>query len=283
MFGPYSTAGKIDEFEIRFTQVDGAHFLITRNGGEAWPISAAEAAELKAHYRRRMAWARWLRRLSIILPFALLIFTPPPLRQIVFHFGAGPWLLLIPLGYILHPLVSDLTKAGIERSLARRITTRFPAAVTPALTIVGRAGRWMLFTGLALEIGMQIMHWLLGRELYAEHMRVSHFMATGHEGLLAWVTGTLGWVVRIGLVIAVILIAWDRRYRRDAAAEAEAGLPAKDAAREQLLRQLAAEHRARLPATAGDTRADHSRRAALGRNARASARGGDGPGLPVSR
>lgn len=285
MFGPYSTAGKIDEFEIRFTQVNGGHFLITRNGEEAWPISAAEVAEFKGLYRRRMEWARWLRRLSIVLPFALLIFTPPPLRRIVFHFGAAPWLLLIPLGYIMHPLVSDLTKAGIERSLGRRITTRIPAAITPGLTRLGRFGRQLFFACLAIEIGMQIMPFLAGREFHAEHLRVLTWMANGQEGLLAQLSGNLGRIARIFMIFALIMIAWDRRYRRDAAVEAEAGaaIAKQDSAREQLLRQLADEHRAALPAAAGAERAGHPRSATFGRNVRTDPRHGDGPGNPVSR
>jgi hypothetical protein len=240
MLDPTSTARKIDEFESRFTTVNAAHFLIAANGKEAYPISAAEASEFKALYRRRMMWARWLRRIVVIGPFALLFLTPSALGPYLFAWGVAPYLLFLPLGLIQHPIVSDLTKVSIERRLKRRITTRLPAAVTPARTPLGRFARRLLLTCIALEIGMVALHAMMGMDALAEHMRIMYRQGNGHEGLLAQVTGNLVWGVLLAAMFSMALMMVDRWSRRLAAVRAEKAEAAKaaDAARDDRLRTL---------------------------------------------
>ena len=253
MFGPTTTAGKIDDYGTRFTVVNGAHFLIAGKGNEAWPISAAEADAFKAHYRRRMLFARWLRRGMILTPILILVlnaFFPLPKTEFVRStLGTVTALLLvfgIPLSFLLHHVISDLARAGIERGLAQRITTRQPEAVTPQLTAVGRFGRWLLFACVALEIGMAVLHALIGRDALAQHMRIMYRLGNGQEDMLARLTGNLAWVLQFAMMLAILLLIVDRRGRRRAgelSKEAEA-VTARDKAREQLLRQLADEQRA---------------------------------------
>jgi hypothetical protein len=98
------------------------------------------------------------------------------------------------------------------------MTTRLPAAITPALTPLGRFGRRLLLTGAVLEIGLPALHLCFGRESLAAHMRVMHGMTNGREGLLAEITGTLAWVGELALVLAIALIMIDRTARRRAPA-----------------------------------------------------------------
>ena len=256
MFGPTTTAGKIDEYGTRFTIVNGAHFLISGKGKEAWPISAAEEAEFRAHYRRQMVRARWLRRGLILTPILIIIlnaFFPLPRTEFVRStVGVGTALLLvfgIPLGFLLHNIISDVTRIGIERRLQHRLTSRLREAITPKLTPFGRFGRRLLFACVALEIGMMVLHAVIGREALAQHMRILSRMGNGQEEMLARLTGNLAWVLQFAMVLAILLLIVDRRGRRKAGelAKAAAAVVARDAAREQLLRQLADEHRATVP------------------------------------
>jgi hypothetical protein len=223
MFGPGTTAGKIDEFETRFTVVNGAQFMIAANGKEAWPISAAEAEEFKSLYRRRMERARWLRRGLLIGPALLIVCAmlsvalPDSLAAILLPL----YILAIPIALAQHPITSDLTRWGIERRLKQRITTRLPAAITPPLTPIGHFGRRLLFACVALEIGMIVLHLLLGEHALAEHMRVLYGQMNGREGMLARVTGNLAWTVQFAAMLAILLLIVDRRARRRAAARAK--------------------------------------------------------------
>jgi hypothetical protein len=54
MFGPSSTAARIDAFESRFAMANGAHFPIAANGKEARPISEAEWIAFRELYRGRI-------------------------------------------------------------------------------------------------------------------------------------------------------------------------------------------------------------------------------------
>lgn len=244
MYGPSTTAGKIDAFETRFTRVNGGHFLIAPDGKEAWPISAAEDAEFKALYRRRMERARWFRRGLLLGPLLLIVLTmisfpvPDSLAAILLPL----YLLAIPIGLIQHPVTSDFTIRRIERGLKHRITTRFPAAITPPLTPLGHFGRRLLFACVALEIGMIGFRLLLNREALAEHMRVMYRHTNGHEGVLAQVTGNLAWGLQYAALLAIVLLFIDRRSRRLAAerAKVEAAAAASDAKREGNLRRPAA-------------------------------------------
>jgi hypothetical protein len=285
MFGPTTTSGKIDEYETRFTIVNGAHFLISGKGSEAWPISAAEVADFQAHYRRQMVRARWLRRGLILSPILIILlnaFFPLPRTEFVRStVGVGTALLLvfgIPLSFLLHNIISDVTRIGIERRLQHRITSRLPEAITPKLTPAGRFGRRLLFACVALEIGMAVLHALLGRDALAQHMRILYRMGNGQEEMLARLTGNLAWVLQFAMMLAILLLIVDRRGRRKAGelARAAEAVVARDAAREQLLRQLADEHRAALP----DSR---PRGAVFGRNVSGAPHGGDGPGQTLSR
>ena len=259
MFGPTTTAGKIDDYETRFTIVNGAHYLIAGRGKEAWPIGAAEAEGYKAHYRRRMIQARWLRRGLILTPILIILFNaffPLPKTEFVRStVGTVTALLLvfgIPLSFLLHHIISDLTRTGIERRLRDRITTRMIEAVTPQLTRFGRLGRKLLFACVALEIGMAVLHILLGRDALAQHLRIMTRLGNGQEEMLARVTGNLAWVLQFAMMLAILLLLVDRRGRRRAAElakQAEAAA-AKDAVREQVLRQLADDRRAATPAGA---------------------------------
>jgi hypothetical protein len=243
MHGPITTAGKIDAFETRFTIVNGAHFLIALNGKEAWPISAAEADAFKALYRRRMQGARWRRRWVFIVPFGLLFLSmaglpvPDTLAGIVLFL----YLIGIPIAFAQHEITSDLTKRAITRPLKQRMTTRFPAAITPVLTPLGRFGRRLLLTAVVLEIGLPALHLCFGRESLAAQMRVMHGMTNGREGLLAEITGTLAWVGELALVLAVALIMIDRAARRRAARASPAPAPPSETARARLLHRLAAQ------------------------------------------
>ena len=138
--------------------------------------------------------------------------------------------------------------------------------------------RRLLFACVALEIGMMVLHALLGRDALAQHMRILYRMGNGQEEMLARLTGNLAWVLQFAMLLAILLLIVDRRGRRQMAEAAKAGeaQASRDNAREQLLRQLADEHRAAAPDV-------HLRGAVFGRNVRGDPPGGDGPGQPLSR
>jgi len=297
--GPTTTAGKIDEYETRFTIVNGAHFLIAGNGKEAWPVSAAEADAFKARYRGRMILARWLRRGIILTPILIVLlniflFVDASLafKKVLGTIAAIAFAFGIPLSFLMHTLVSDLTRRDIERGLQRRLTTRLPEAVTPQLSTAGWVGRRLLWAFAALEIGMAGLHLLLGRDALAEHMRIMHQMGNGREGWLALLTGNLAWVLQFVLIIGIILLLIDRRARRKAGEQekvAQATL-SREEERAALLRQLADAHRGTSPAgTAGaeigasgqefrqiGEAGGHAGRVVFGRNARGNLARRDG-------
>jgi hypothetical protein len=245
MHGPITTAGKIDAFETRFTIVNGAHFLIAPNGKEAWPISAAEADAFKALYRRRLVRARWIRRGLLFGPALLMVLA---MMSAAIPDGLGIillplYLLAIPLAFLQHALTADLTRWWIERQLQRRITTRLPEATTPPLTPIGRLGKRLLIGCIALEIGMVVLHLLLGMDALAEHMRVLYGQTNGDEGMLAQFTGNLAWFTQFALMLAILLMIVDRRIRRgrEAAAKLADARAAAAKARERVLQRLAAQ------------------------------------------
>ena len=249
MLLPGTTAGKIDEFGTRFTIVNGAHFLIAGNGKEAWPISAAEAEAFKALHRRRMIIARWIRRLVILTPILILFLGPLldlPRNEFVKGIGTATAVLLvigIPLGILQHTVTSDVTAFGIEHRLKGRLTTRLREAITPQLTAAGWWGRRLIFAFVSLELGMMALHVIFGRDALAQHMRIMYRLGDGNEDWLARLTGNLAWVLQFALILGIVLVMVDRRIRRTAGEQAKR-TGAKEAAREQLLRQLADEHRA---------------------------------------
>lgn len=227
MHGPISTAGKIDQFESRFTLVGGAHFLIAPNGEEAWPVSAAEAAEFKGLYRRRMERARWIRRAVFIVPFGLLLLS---MAGAAVPDWLAAWVLMlylvaVPPAFLQHKLTSDLTRRGIERQLQRRITTRLQAAITPERTMAGVFGKRLLMTCVAVEIGVIALHLAMDRAAFAAHMRVLYGRTAGNESVLAQLTGHLAWLAQYGLVLAVLLMIADRLIRRRRASSADARAP----------------------------------------------------------
>ncbi|HYI47894.1 MAG TPA: hypothetical protein VEX35_05455 [Allosphingosinicella sp.] len=242
MFGPTGTARKIDDFESRFPIVNGAHFMIAANGKEAWPVSAAEAADFRALYRRRMKRARWIRRGALLAIVPLLVLMAQLVDEPPGRMGPG-WqiayalvLLALPLFALLqHPLTSDLTKAGVERRLRHRITTRHPPALVPALTPLARFARALLAGVVVAEIGLMLLQALLGRDALAAHMRVLTGMVAGNEDWLAQATGTIGRLLPLALLLGLLLLRVDRKRReaeaREAAEAAEARMSAFSAAR----------------------------------------------------
>lgn len=222
MLGHGTTAGKIDDFETRFTVVNGAHFLIAGNGREAWPITAAEAREFRALYRRRMIWARWLRRITVGGPILLILLAnlfpwPKPLLAAMGFVATILILAALAFAIQLHPLASYLTKLEIERGLKRRIATSMPAAIRPAMTPLGRVARRLLFLFVALEIGLGLLHLLLGPTIFAEFLGLNDGGDQRHLAWLIRVTPGLSSLIHAGLLIAILLLALDRRSRRLAA------------------------------------------------------------------
>jgi hypothetical protein len=278
MLLPGTTAGKIDEFGTRFTIVNGAHFLIAGNGKEAWPISAAEAEEYKALHRRRMIIARWIRRVAILTPILMIIFGGaflPKAQWVRETYGTVAAVLLvigIPLSILQHTVTSDVTAFGIERRLKGRLTTGLREAITPQLTAAGWWGRRLIFAFVSLELGMMALHLILGRDALAQHMRIMYRMGDGNEDWLARLTGNLAWVLQFALILGIVLVMVDRRIRRTAGEQAKR-TEAKESAREQLLRQLADEHRA----ATGQVAVSAPRTAVFGRNVRGSLPGGGDP------
>lgn len=219
MFGPRSTAGLIDEFESRFTTVSGARFLITRAGDEAWPISERESIEFRELYRRRMMRARLIRRGSLILFPVLLVLgwqLPREPSWFIEAYEVLTVLALFPglfLGFLQHTLTSDITQAGIERSLERRITTRHDSATTPAATPLARLVRKMLILVGVILLVIEIGQMLLPRDELAGHIRVLTGLTAGNESQLARFTGTLAYLLFWTVLIGSVLLWLDRRQR----------------------------------------------------------------------
>jgi hypothetical protein len=239
MFGPGTTGAAIDAFESRFTNAAGGHFMIAANGKEAYPISEAESLAFRALYRRRMQRARWIRRGSFLAVIPLLMLLAalsddvPAWALTALRSASALIFLGLPvLGLIQHPIVSDLTKTAIERGLKRRITTRFPLAVTPVATPLGRFAKRLLIAAFAIEAAILLFHAIGGRDELAAHMRVLYGLTSGNEGLAARVTGNLSWVVQLALLAGFLLLMLDRRHKR-AAARAKAEAAAKTAERPQ--------------------------------------------------
>jgi hypothetical protein len=228
MLGFGTTAGKIDDFEARFTVVNGAHFLIAGNGREAWPITAGEAEAFKSRYWRRMGWARWIRRITVGTPILLILFgnaawLPQPVRAVIGTVAALLILCALAFGIQQHSIVSFLTKAEIERDLRHRIATGMPAALIPNMTPLGRFARRLLFIAVAMEIGLGLLHLLLGPTIFAEFLGFNDGNG-GYANLvwLIWLTPTLSSLIHAGLLAAVLLLVLDRWSRRQAAKQARA-------------------------------------------------------------
>ena len=226
MFGPATTAGLIDEYESRFTIANGARFLIARSGDEAWPISEQESTEFRGRYRRRMMRARLIRRFSLVVFPILLVLgwqLPREPRWFIEAYQLVTALALFAaplLGFLQHKLTSDITKAGIERLLERRITTRHDPAITPAATPLARVVRKALILAGAILLAIEIGHMIGPREELAAHIRVLTGLTAGNESPLARLTGTLAYVLYWTTVIGAVLLWFDRRKRRRAAARA---------------------------------------------------------------
>lgn len=224
MFGPATTAGLIDEYESRFTTANGARFLIARAGDNAWPISEQESAEFRDRYRRRMMRARLIRRFSLIVFPLLLVLgwqLPREPRWFIEAYQGLTALALFAaplLGFLQHKLTSDITKAGIERPLERRITTRHDPAITPAATPLARVVRNTLILAGAILVAIEIGHMIGPREELAAHMRVLTGLTAGNESLLARFTGTLAYMLYWTMLVGAGLLWFDRRKRRRAAA-----------------------------------------------------------------
>jgi hypothetical protein len=214
-----TTAAAIDAFESRLTITNGGHFLVAEKGGQAWPISADESDEFRALYRRRMVRARWIRRLAIFGFIPLLYFgswiagLAPDSWQPAFR-NIGPFILLVPFaGLIQHMATSDLTNRSIERRMKRRMTLD-PASVTPAPTPLGRlANRLFSFVMLG-EIAMIALHFFLDRGELAQHMRVLMAQTAGNESHLAWATGTIGRILPVAGLAAIVVAMIDRGRKR---------------------------------------------------------------------
>ena len=224
MFGPRTTAAAIAAFEGRFTEVSGAHFLVARDGAEAWPVAAVEAEAFRTLYRQRMMRAKLVRRLAVLWPFVTILFmmatsslpreVQGPLQQAAGLFAAFG----LPLGLVQHRIVSELSLRGIEGPLRRRLATRLPAALTPPPTPLGGFAKRLLFTCVALEIGILALHLAMGPGALAAHIRIFYRQGNGGESLLAQVTGNLAWGVQFAALLAILLMLIDRRARRLAAA-----------------------------------------------------------------
>ena len=223
MFGPGTTGAAIDAFESRFTSAAGAHFLIAANGREASPISAAESLAFRARFRRAMGRARWIRRGALIafipLTVAIGTFMPDGPRWLRETFQTMQLLALfgLPLFALAqHPITAGIVKRAIERPLKRRISTQFPAAVTPATTRLGAFARKLLITAFAIEIAIMLYHSFGSREDQAAYLRSLYGLQSGNEDLAARFTGSLSWVVQLCFVAGALLLMVDRRNKRAA-------------------------------------------------------------------
>jgi hypothetical protein len=224
MLGPATTAGLIDEYESRFTTANGARFLIARAGDEAWPISEQESIEFRDRYRRRMMRARLIRRVSLIVFPVLLVLgwlLPREPRWFIEAYQGLTALALFAaplLGFLQHRLTSDVTRAGVERLLERRITTRHDPAITPSATPLARVVRkTLILVGLIL-LTIEIGHLIGPREELAAHIRVLAGLTAGNESPLARFTGTLAYMLYWTGLIGAVLLWLDRRKRRRVAA-----------------------------------------------------------------
>jgi len=223
MLGIGTTAGKIDDFEARFTNVRGAHFLIAGNGREAWPITAAEAGAIKSLYRRRMVVARWIRRIGLVSPILCLVIgwnlpaDAKALRAIVGMAATILILFAMTVAVQQHIFTSWVTKWGIERRLRHRLTTRMQAAVTPAITPLGRFARRLLVACLIMELGLLALFMAFGPTIFAEWLGTQ---AQWPAIWLALLLGALGKLTHAALLFAALLLVIDRRSRRQAAGPA---------------------------------------------------------------
>jgi hypothetical protein len=224
MFGPATTAGLIDEYESRFTTANGARFLIARAGDEAWPISEQESIAFRDRYRRRMMRARLIRRFSLIVFPVLLVLGWLLPREPHWFIKAYQGLTALALfaapllGLLQHRLTSDITRTGIERALERRITTRHDPAITPSATPLARVVRNTLILAGAILLAIEIGHMIGPREELAAHIRVLTGLTAGNESPLARFTGTLAYMLYWTTVTGAVLLWFDRRKRRRAAA-----------------------------------------------------------------
>jgi hypothetical protein len=219
MLGFGTTAGKIDDFEARFTMVNGAHFLIARDGKQAWPITATEAETFKARYRGRMMWARWIRRITIGVPILLILFgnatwLPQPVRAAFGVIATVLILCALTFGIQQHIVVSFVTKLEIERALRHRIATGMRAAITPSLTPLGRLGRRLLFAGIAMEVGLGLLHLLLGPTIFAEWLGITAWLGETNVHRFLLQTLAIGWIARALLLLAILMLIVDRWIRR---------------------------------------------------------------------
>ncbi len=223
MLRPITTAGLIDEFESRFTTASGAHFLIARAGDEAWPISEQESLAFRERYRQRMQRARLIRRASLMLFPALLVFgwqLPHEPQWLIESFDALTSLALFVgpiVGFSQHTITSDVTMASIERQLERRITTRHEPAITPVATPLARMVRKVLILAGAVLLPIEIGHLIGPREELAGHLRVLTGLAAGNESQLARFTGTLAYLLYWTVLISAALL-WADRHKRQRAA-----------------------------------------------------------------
>lgn len=231
MFGPGTTGAAIDAFESRFTSAAGAHFMIAANGKHAYPLGESESLAFRALYSRRMRRARLIRRASLLsfIPLLILINTwsdeAPKWLHTALQWAHALILLGLPLfGLVQHPITSALTKAGIERSLKRRITTRFAAAVTPVVTPLGAFAKKVLITAVAIEVAIVIFHAFSGYDEVAAHLRVLTGLQSGNEGWTARFSGSLAWVAQLSILAGAALLTLDRRNKR-AAGRAKADEP----------------------------------------------------------
>lgn len=217
-----TTAGKIDDFEARFTNVRGAHFLIAGNGREAWPVTATEAEAYKALYRRRMVIARWIRRIAVAAPILLFMLFwsipvgPKPVAAVIGYAFGGLFLFAINVGLPQHPITSWVTKRGIERRLRDRLRTGMQAAVTPAYTPLGRFARRLLVIGLIMELVLFAIFVCFGPTIVAE--RLGTITDRPPEWILP-VFIVLPKLTHGMLLIAGLLLILDRWSRRQAARE----------------------------------------------------------------
>jgi hypothetical protein len=224
MFGPTTTGGAIDTFESRFTSTAVGHFMIAANGKEAYPLSEAESLAFRALYRRRMGRARWIRRIGLfaVIPVLILINTwsdeAPAWLQAILRWVHALTILALPVvAMAQHPITSLLTRAGIERPLKNRMTTRLPAAVTPVTTPLGAFARKMLITAFVIEAAIALVHAFTPRAEVAGHMRVFTGLRSGSESWTAQLTGNIAWYAILAMIVSAILLMIDRRNKRAAA------------------------------------------------------------------
>jgi hypothetical protein len=155
-----------------------------------------------------MGRARWIRRIGLlaVIPVLILINTwsdeAPAWLQAILRWVHALTILALPVvAMAQHPITSLLTRAGIERPLKNRMTTRLPAAVTPVTTPLGAFARKMLITAFVI----------------AGHMRVFTGLRSGSESWTAQLTGNIAWYAILAMIVSAILLMIDRRNKRAAA------------------------------------------------------------------